>query len=217
MSGFWDFLNPVEIVEVPLFRAGRHLDPRRGASLTEVAALATGDVWTDRPAAIHPTLARVARFVNDHTSDPARASLQSLLPGLVGTGCGTDRARRHTLRASVVAAARTAVGHPTSPTASAWRLYRMLGRAERELLAQTTPGPERDTRLSDLLESCIAAARIAGAMPAMTRQLDVQLPPSVVVRTSLIHERGCDWTTLVCTPLEPLELQLKDPITQPLA
>lgn len=69
---------------LPLLAAGRHRRPRDGACLMELVSVLAGERWTDAPRCTHPLLARLARLVNDATSDDARPRLARLAPSLVG-------------------------------------------------------------------------------------------------------------------------------------
>jgi hypothetical protein len=50
----------------------------------EYASYLAGERWSDRPACTHPSLASLARLVNDLTSDDARGRLSTLIPSVVG-------------------------------------------------------------------------------------------------------------------------------------
>lgn len=50
----------------------------------EYASLLAGEKWTDHPDCTHPLLASVARQVNDHTSEKARARLVTFIPSVIG-------------------------------------------------------------------------------------------------------------------------------------
>lgn len=50
----------------------------------EYASLLAGERWSDHPRCTHPLLAGVARVVNDHVSDTARAGLVRLVPSVIG-------------------------------------------------------------------------------------------------------------------------------------
>lgn len=50
----------------------------------EYASLLAGEKWSDHPDCTHPLLASVARQVNDHTSDDARARLVTFIPSVIG-------------------------------------------------------------------------------------------------------------------------------------
>jgi len=69
---------------LPLLSRGRHRSPRRGACFMELASYLAGERWSDHPHCTHPLLARLARGVNDVTSDDARPRLALLVPSVVG-------------------------------------------------------------------------------------------------------------------------------------
>jgi hypothetical protein len=79
-------MSTTRIVETPVLRRRSHGHPFRGACLVEFAATLPAGVWTDRPPGVQPTLAAVARRVNDRTSDEARIALLPWAAWLVGTG-----------------------------------------------------------------------------------------------------------------------------------
>lgn len=197
-----------QIIDVPLLRAGRHLNPRKGACLTELAAALTGDVWTARPRSVHPTLSRVARQVNDLTSDPGRQELLALLPGLIGTSSPGDRAESQRVRAAVTASLSHPVEQPPTRVPGgrwwAWQCDRYVVRAVRATAYAQRPGLGRDEALRELLLASINSARQVQHKPAFMPQSFAGLPPitHLRVRTGLTREPGCDWSVLVCTPIE---------------
>ena len=69
---------------LPILSAGRHRSAKRGACFMEYASYLAGERWSDRPACTHPSLASLARLVNDLTSDDARGGLSELIPSVVG-------------------------------------------------------------------------------------------------------------------------------------
>jgi hypothetical protein len=69
---------------LPVLSAGRHRNAKRGACFMEYASYLAGERWSDRPACTHPSLASLARLVNDLTSDDARGGLSQLIPSVVG-------------------------------------------------------------------------------------------------------------------------------------
>jgi hypothetical protein len=69
---------------LPVLSAGRHRNAKRGACFMEYASYLAGERWSDRPACTHPSLASLARLVNDLTSDDARGNLSRLIPSVVG-------------------------------------------------------------------------------------------------------------------------------------
>jgi hypothetical protein len=50
----------------------------------EFASYLAGERWSDHPSCTHPLLSQLARGVNDHISDEARADLVPLIPSVVG-------------------------------------------------------------------------------------------------------------------------------------
>ena len=86
---------------LPLLSRGRHRSPRKGACFMELAGFLAGERWSDHPACTHPLLARLARGVNDVTSDDARPRLAPLIPSVIGL-TSTDPLWDHAI--SVVAA-----------------------------------------------------------------------------------------------------------------
>ncbi len=69
---------------LPMLGRGKHRSPRRGACFMELASYLAGERWSDHPACTHPVLARLARGVNDVTSDAARPRLAWLIPSVIG-------------------------------------------------------------------------------------------------------------------------------------
>ena len=69
---------------LPVLSAGRHRNARRGACFMEYASYLAGERWSDRPSCTHPSLASLARLVNDLTSDVARSALSTHIPSVVG-------------------------------------------------------------------------------------------------------------------------------------
>jgi len=69
---------------MPVLSPGRHRNARKGACFMEFASYLAGERWSDHPACTHPTLAALARDVNDLSSDLGRARLTSLIHRVVG-------------------------------------------------------------------------------------------------------------------------------------
>lgn len=69
---------------MPVLSRGRHRTPRTGACFMEMASYLAGERWSDHPSCTHPTLAALARGVNDGTSDAGRGALAPLIPSVVG-------------------------------------------------------------------------------------------------------------------------------------
>jgi hypothetical protein len=69
---------------MPVLSRGKHRSPRRGGCFMEFASFLAGERWSDHPSCTHPLLARLARMVNDYTSDAGRQLLVPLIPSVVG-------------------------------------------------------------------------------------------------------------------------------------
>ena len=69
---------------LPLLSRGKHRRPKDGACFMEMASVLAGERWSDHPSCTHPLLARLARLVNDLTSDDSRSRLAPLIPSVIG-------------------------------------------------------------------------------------------------------------------------------------
>ena len=69
---------------IPQLSRGKHRSPRKGACFMELASYLAGERWSDHPGCTHPLLAKLARLVNDYTSDAGRGRLVWLVPSVVG-------------------------------------------------------------------------------------------------------------------------------------
>lgn len=67
---------------LPILSRGAHRSSSEGACLMEYVSHLAGETFSDQPPCTDPTLTAVARRVNDHTSDSARAQLALLAPDL---------------------------------------------------------------------------------------------------------------------------------------
>ena len=70
---------------MPGLRAGNHLAPEDGACLMEYVSVLAGAPFSDRPRCTDPTLAELARLVNDASSDEGRDRLADLAPVLAAS------------------------------------------------------------------------------------------------------------------------------------
>jgi hypothetical protein len=128
--------TPVTLVVpegMPVLAAGTHLVPEDGVCLMEYVSVLAGERFTDHPRCTEPTLAFLARLVNDTVSDDVRSRLAPLAADLCGLG-----------RADAVGSARlvVAVVHRAGAAAIPSRgLLRAERRAERRLRRVATPGP----------------------------------------------------------------------------
>lgn len=100
--------------QLPLLRPGAHLAAEDGACLMEFVSLLAGESFSDCPSCTDPTLAVVARLVNDATSDDARPAL-AFAPALT-----VARGRERKLAPAVVVAVLTVVS-PAQPATRALR------------------------------------------------------------------------------------------------
>lgn len=69
---------------MPVLSRGKHRFARRGGCFMEFASYLAGERWSDHPSCTHPLLARLARLVNDYTSDAGRQRLVRLIPSVIG-------------------------------------------------------------------------------------------------------------------------------------
>lgn len=75
---------------MPTLSAGHHRTPRRGACFMEFASYLAGERWSDHPRCTDPTLAGLARAVNDLMHDDRRSELAVEVPRVIGLR-GDDR------------------------------------------------------------------------------------------------------------------------------
>src|SRR6201986_2842308 len=107
---------------LPILSAGRHRNAKRGACFMEFASYLAGERWSDHPACTHPSLAALARLVNDLSSDGARSKLSVHISSVVGLN-GNDR-RIPTLVAILAAASALPIASATRQSALATGLVR---------------------------------------------------------------------------------------------
>jgi len=69
---------------VPTLSAGHHRSPRTGACFMEFASFLAGERWSDHPNCTDPTLATLARAVNDTVRDSRRGELVGDIPRVSG-------------------------------------------------------------------------------------------------------------------------------------
>lgn len=69
---------------LPTLRPGAHFSPDDGACLMELVSVLAGESFTDHPRCTDPTLATIARVVNDELSDTSRNTLAPTAANLVG-------------------------------------------------------------------------------------------------------------------------------------
>ena len=86
---------------IPVLARGRHRSARRGACLMEYVSVLAGERFSDHPTSTHPAVARLARLVNDSSSDADRSLLGAIAPDLIALR--TDDARQDRTIAVLVA------------------------------------------------------------------------------------------------------------------
>jgi hypothetical protein len=146
---------------LPVLSRGKHRKPSKGACFMELAAFLAGEPWSDHPACTHPLLARVARLVNDHTSDANRNRLAPLIPSVIGrTSDDVAVDARIALRC-----ARTAL--PVAAEATQRVLAVSVLTAERVLnRLEERPAGYREATSQDALDSAPLAAAWATKLAA---------------------------------------------------
>jgi len=117
---------------LPQLQAGAHMGPEVGACLMEYVSVLAGSGFSDHPRCTDPTLAALARLVNDSYGDADRPALALLAPALASAPHAGARGTAAVVRAAVDAAC-TAAGQPA-------RLVRARRRAERRYRRVTGHG-----------------------------------------------------------------------------
>jgi hypothetical protein len=118
----------------------------------EYVSVLVGATFSDHPPCTDPTLAGLARLVNDASTDAGRPLLATFAPALAATG-PTDARRTAVVVRAAVRAALTAAGDTAV-------LRRHLGRAERRYARVTGTGPLAAlARRLDPLHRCGAGRR----------------------------------------------------------
>ena len=186
---------------MPQLRAGTHLVPEDGACLMEYVSVLAGAPFSDRPRCTDPTLAELARLVNDAASDEGRDRLGEFAPALAASP------RHRPLGAAAVFQAAVAVAYDA--TGGAARLGRHLHRNGRrlervggtgvlatvarrlDLLYRRGPGRRRmsaavaaltrlpDQRQDAALKAALDAAITAASSVAVTAAAGLPSPPPV--------------------------------------
>lgn len=169
---------------LPVLSPGRHRTPRQGACFMEYASYLAGQRWSDHPSCTHPTLAALARLVNDVISDTGRARLTPLIPSVVGL-VGNDA--RVPLVVSVLAAS-TAV-----PVASEGRQRALAsGLLRCEALLREYDGVPVQRALTriraslDLTPGAEAWARAFQLEAAITKPRQLAPADEAILRTSVL-------------------------------
>jgi hypothetical protein len=169
---------------LPVLSPGRHRNPRRGACFMEYASYLAGLRWSDHPSCTHPSVAALARLVNDVTSDEARSRLTALIPSVVGL-VGNDP--RVPLVVSSLAASSAL---PISSEIRQRALAAGLLRCER-LLAGSPGSVTERTRATvraalDRAPAAEAWARAFEGEDSVTRPRPIAISDEAILRASVI-------------------------------
>jgi hypothetical protein len=144
---------------LPRLAAGSHWGPRSGACFMEYASFLAGERWSDEPKCTDPSLALLARAVNDECGDDERQRLLPLVPTVVGVVDGSP----------VLAPALVLLSLEHANAAGArrrtWERHRRA--AERRMRwSQSGPGGARWCRITDAVYRGGPASRVFGQVVA---------------------------------------------------
>jgi hypothetical protein len=160
---------------MPTLSAGRHRSPKRGACFMEFASFLAGERWSDHPRCTDPTLAALARAVNDTIHDGRRDELVPEIPRVIGL-------RGDDARLGLVIALRAATCALPVSSLERQRALAVAVLATLEALAAcgiNEPRPRADAQRA--LDATPDAARWAAEHLAIWQ-----------VRTSELVRHGCD-------------------------
>jgi hypothetical protein len=153
---------------------GRHATAGARGCLMELASVLAGETWSDHPASVHPVLAAVARVVNDRVSEQDRASLEPLVPAMIGTA--TDDIESYTslvLLCSSTALSQEKVRSHSDIRAEVESARRMAqcarsatGGAFIARLLASSPVARRWYRRTAVRQAALSAAAMAGPAPS---------------------------------------------------
>jgi hypothetical protein len=130
--------------------------------LLELVSELSGEVWSDRPAAVHPVLAAIARCVNDESTEDGRQRLVLFAPKLMGTYLAREPVSRrlvaHCTTIALDRPARKLTGWHRLPAPSlAYRFcVAPLAAADATRTVAAAAGAHKDEVLHHLLADCVA-------------------------------------------------------------
>ena len=162
-------MGQVECTGLPELRAGSHVAPEDGACLMEYVSVLAGTPFTDHPRGTDPTLALLARLVNDASSDAGRPLLSAFAPELAGRGPVGPRGTASLVlaTASWTCAATGGQAAPVRAVGRAQRRYdRVTGTGAPAAVARSLDVVHRSGSARRRLESCVDALR---ALPEARR------------------------------------------------
>jgi hypothetical protein len=146
----------------------------------EFASYLAGERWSDHPSCTHPLLARLARLINDYTSDAERPRLAYLVPSVVGLTSDDVRVDlRIALRAASVALPVVAEERQRSMAVTVIVVDRLLA--------------ELDGRARDHLEN--ASAQVLAEVPLAARWARVHAA-AMPITLKAFRRRGAPATVL---------------------
>jgi hypothetical protein len=142
---------------------GKHISPRGGACVMELASMLAGEDFTDRPASVCPVVAAFLRAYNDTIDDRRRQDLYRFAAAAVGTRgpAALTRARARRCLEELRELRRWPIVAPRTLPESLGAMERVAGRLARELNRSGIGSHGRAVRLADEL-----IAMGAGTAPA---------------------------------------------------
>jgi hypothetical protein len=167
---------------LPQLARGRHAVPEEGACLMEYTSVLAGLRFSDRPRCTAPTLAGLARLVNDASSDAARPALATRAPELSVRGQLSVQQSAEIV-AGALSSAADALAELTDPAAPERRRVRRLRRQavrERTRASAAAGGWTAWPRAAEVVHrhctarlrtECAVRALSALAVPARDRAL----------------------------------------------
>jgi hypothetical protein len=173
---------------MPVLHPGRHLTPEDGACLMEYVSVLAGRPFSDRPSCTDPTLAMVARMVNDASTDRGRGELSRFAVALARTPrTGAVEAARLVL--TVVTAAAAALGSPARlqrhERGARRRLRRVTGDGAAAALSRRLDSTYRQGSGRRHVEAAVSALRVrpeadrdAGLEDLLAAALEILSPPA---------------------------------------
>jgi hypothetical protein len=135
---------------------GKHISPRNGACVMELASMLADEPFSDRPRAVCPIVAAYLRSYNDAVDDRRRQDLYGYASAAVGTRDSAAVVRRRAQRCldELRALRRWPLGTLTTPRAlpdSLPAMERLAARLAREVHASGIGSHARALRIADSL------------------------------------------------------------------
>jgi hypothetical protein len=172
---------------LPTLEAGAHLVPEDGACLMEYVSVLAGAPFSDHPRCTDPTLAALARLVNDECTDAGRAPLIAFAPDLAATGPAGAR------RTAAIVLAAVQAAHAVAPEPAVLRRHvrragrrydRVAGVGPLAALARRLDSLHRRGAARRRLEVSVAALR---TLPGAQRDAALHATLAVATAAALRH------------------------------